>query len=155
MTAAVRFVYLFAAGTWIGVMAFFSFVVAPAVFGVLGSPQAGDVVAVIFPRYYGLGVGLGVAAFAAALFLRARSQRPTAWAVALLALVLAIGASTWAGAVVHPRAHRLRAELQNPAAAQELRDDWDHAHRTAVTLNGVAMLAVLTSLGAAAAALRH
>ena len=39
--------------------------------------------------------------------------------------------------------------------ADAVRDDWDHAHRTAVTLNGVAMLAVLTSLGAAAAALRH
>ena len=155
MTAAVRFVYLLAAGTWIGVMAFFSFVVAPAVFGVLGAPQAGDVVGAIFPRYYGTGIGLGVAAFAAALFLRTRSQRPTAWAVVLLALVLAIGASAWAGAVVHPKARRLRTELQNPAAAPEVRDDFDHAHRTAVALNGVAMLAALTSLGAAAVALRH
>jgi hypothetical protein len=155
VTAAVRFVYLLAAGTWIGVMAFFSFVVAPATFGVLPSPQAGDVVGVIFPRYYGMGIGLGVAAFAAALFLRARSQRPTGWAVALLALVLAIGASVWAGAFVQPKARRLRMEMQNPAVAQDVKDAWDHAHATAVTLNGVAMLSVLTSLGAAAAALRH
>ena len=155
MTAAVRFVYLLAAGTWMGVMAFFSFVVAPATFGVLPSAQAGDVVGVIFPRYYGMSIGLGVAAFAAALFLRARSQRPTAWAVALLALVLALGASAWAGAVVQPKARRLRLEMQNPAVAQEVKDAWEHAHTTAVALNGVAMLAVLTSLGAAAAALRH
>jgi hypothetical protein len=155
VTAAVRFVYLFAVGTWIGVMAFLSFVVAPTVFGVLGSPQAGDVVGAIFPRYYGIGVGLGVAGLAAALFLRVRSQRPTAWTVALLALVLAIAASAWSGAVVHPHARRLRTALQNPAAGAHVRDDFDHAHRTAVALNGVAMLAALTSLGAAAAALRH
>ena len=155
MTGAIRFVYLLAVGTWIGVMAFLSFVVAPTVFGVLEPPQAGDVVGAIFPRYYGLGVGLGVAGFAAALFLRARSQRPTAWAVAVLALVVAIGASAWSGAVVSPQARRLRAALQNPAAGTEARDEFDHAHRTAVALNGVAMLAALTSLGAAAAALRH
>ena len=155
MTGAIRFVYLLAVGMWIGVMAFLSFVVAPTVFGVLGPPQAGDVVGAIFPRYYGIGVGLGVAAFAAALFLRARSQRPTPWAVALLALVVAIGASAWSGAVVHPQARRLRAALENPAAATEARDEFDHAHGTAVALNGVAMLAALTSLGAAAAALRH
>ena len=155
MTAAIRFVYLLAVGTWIGVMAFLSFVVAPTVFGVLGSPQAGDVVGAIFPRYYGIGVGLGVAALAASLFLRARSQRPTAWTVALLAIVVAIGASAWSGAVVHPHARRLRAALQNPAARTEARDEFDHAHRTAVALNGVAMLAALTSLGAAATALRQ
>jgi hypothetical protein len=155
VTGAIRFVYLLAVGMWIGVMAFLSFVVAPTVFGVLGPPQAGDVVGAIFPRYYGIGVGLGVAAFAAALFLRARSQRPTPWAVALLALVVAIGASAWSGAVVHPQARRLRAALENPAAGTEARAEFDHAHGTAVALNGVAMLAALTSLGAAAAALRH
>ena len=155
MTAAVRFVYLMTVGAWIGVMTFFSFVVAPAAFTALAAPQAGDLVGVIFPRYYGIGVGLGVAAFAAALFLRVRSQRPTTWTVALLALVLAIAASAWAGAVVHPRARRLRTALQNPAAAAEVREEFDHAHRTAVVLNGVAMVAALGSLGAAAAAFRQ
>lgn len=155
MTAAVRFVYLLAVGAWTGVMAFLSFVVAPTVFGMLGAPQAGDVVGAIFPRYYGIGVGLGVAGLAAALFLRARSQRPRAWTVALLALVLAIGASAWSGAVVHPHARRLRTALQNPGAGVDVRAEFDHAHRTAVALNGVTMLAALASLGAAAAALRH
>jgi hypothetical protein len=155
VTAAVRFVYLLTVGTWIGVMAFLSFVVAPAAFTVLAAPQAGDLVSVIFPRYYGIGVGLGVAAFAAALFLRARSPRPTTWTVALLALVVAIAASAWSGAVVHPRARRLRTALQNPAVAAGVREDFDHAHRTAVALNGVAMIAALGSLGAAAVALRQ
>ena len=155
MIAAVRFVYLLTVGTWIGVMAFLSFVVAPTAFAVLEAPQAGDLVGAIFPRYYGLGVSLGVAGFASALFLRSRAQRPTIWTVVLLALVLAIAASAWSGAVVHPRARRLRTALQNPAVASDVREDFDHAHRTAVALNGVAMLAALTSLGAAAAALRQ
>ena len=155
MSAAVRFVFLFAVGTWIGVMAFLSFVVAPTAFAVLGTPQAGDFVGAIFPRYYGIGVALGVTAFAAGLFLRARSQRPTAWTVGLLAIVVAIAASAWAGAVVHPRARRLRTALQNPAVAADVRQEFDHAHRLAITLNGVAMVAALGSLGAAAGALRQ
>jgi hypothetical protein len=155
VTAAVRFVYLFTVGAWIGLMAFLSFVVAPAAFTVLAAPQAGDLVGAIFPRYYGIGVGLGVAGFAAALFLRVRSQRRTGWTVALLALVAAIAATAYAGAIVHPQARRLRTALQNPAAAAEVRDEFDHAHRTAVALNGVAMLAALASLGAAAVAFRQ
>ena len=75
MITAIRFVFLATLGSWIGIMAFLSFVVAPTVFGVLEAPQAGDVVGAIFPRYYAVGVSLGVAAVAAALFLRTRSER--------------------------------------------------------------------------------
>jgi hypothetical protein len=124
--------------------------------GVRGAraPQAGDVVGAIFPRYYGIGVGLGVAAFAAALFLRARSQRPTPWAVALLAS-WSRSRERWSGAVVHPQARRLRAALENPAAghggARRVRSRARHGRRAERRRDARA----LTSLGAAAAALRH
>jgi asparagine N-glycosylation enzyme membrane subunit Stt3 len=152
---AIRFVFLATLGSWIGIMAFLSFVVAPTVFGVLEAPQAGDVVGAIFPRYYAVGVSLGVAAVAAALFLRTRSERRRAWTLAVLALVVAVAAASWSGAAVHPQARRLRSALRGPAATDEVRADFARLHRTAVALNLVAMLAAATSLGAAATALRQ
>jgi uncharacterized membrane protein len=152
---AIRFVFLATLGSWIGIMAFLSFVVAPAAFGVLDAPQAGDVVGAIFPRYYAIGVSLGVAAIAAALFLRARSERPRAWALAVLALLVAVAAAAWAGVVVPPEARRLRGALRSPAATEELRSDFARVHRTAVALNLIAMLAAVTSLGAATTGLRQ
>jgi uncharacterized membrane protein len=155
VTGAVRFVYLLALGAWIGVMAFLSFVVAPAAFSVLEAPQAGALVGAIFPRYYAAGVSLGVAALAAALFLRTRAERPRAWTLAIVALVLAVGVTAWAGGVVHPKARRLRIVLQNPAVTSEVREDFARAHRMAVVLNGVAILAAVFGLGATAAAFRQ
>jgi len=152
---AIRFVFLAALGSWIGMMAFLSFVVAPTVFAVLDASQAGDVVGAIFPRYYTAGVSLGIAAVAAGLFLRMRSERPRAWTLAVLALVVAVASAGWAGAAVHPEARRLRAALRSPAASEEIRDDFARAHRAAVALNLVAMLAAATSLGAATTALRQ
>lgn len=155
MTGAVRFVYLAALGAWIGVMVFLSFVVAPTAFAVLEGPRAGDLVGALFPRYYATGVSLGVAALGAALFLRRRAQHPRAWTIAIVALVVAVAATAYAGGIVHPTARRLRTALQTPTAAAEVREDFAAAHRTAVLLNGVAMLAALVGLGATAGALRH
>lgn len=155
MITAVRFVFLATLGSWIGAMAFLSFVVAPTAFGVLDAPQAGDVVGAIFPRYYAIGVSLGIAAVAAALFLRARSERPRAWTLTIVALAVAVAAAAWAGVAVHPEARRLRSALRSPAATEEQRSDFARLHRNAVALNLVAMLAAATSLGAAATGLRQ
>jgi hypothetical protein len=54
-------------GTWLGTVSFFSFVVAPCVFGVLERERAGEVVNEIFPTYYVFGALLGVFGFAAGL----------------------------------------------------------------------------------------
>ncbi len=155
MITAIRFVFVATLGSWIGIMAFLSFVVAPTAFMVLDGPEAGDFVGAIFPRYYATGVSLGIAAVAAALFLRARSQRPRAWTLAVVALVVAITAAAWAGAAVHPKARRLRTALRSPTVTEQVREDFARAHRTAVALNLIAMLAAATSLGAATTALRQ
>jgi hypothetical protein len=152
VTAAVRFVYLAALGTWIGAMAFLSFVVAPTAFTVLEA-RAGDLVAALFPRYYAAGVSLGVVAVAAALFLHRYAQRPRPWRLAIGALALAVAATAYSGGVVHPQAHRLRATLAT--GGDEARTAFARAHRTAVVLNGAALLAALVGLGATAAALRE
>lgn len=154
MIGAVRFVFLGALGAWVGVMLFLSFVVAPTAFNLLETPRAGDLMGALFPRYYGIGVSLGVAALGAALFLQRRAAQRRRWTVVVVALVVATAATAYAGGVVQPKARRLRAALAAPAS-DAAREEFAAAHRVAVALNGVALLAALAGLGAAASALRQ
>ena len=79
MIGLVRFLYLLAVGLWIGEIAAFSFLVAPAVFRVLDSAAAGDVVGAIFPRYYLLGAVAGATACGLGLVLANASGHPRWW----------------------------------------------------------------------------
>jgi hypothetical protein len=45
---------------WLGAIVFFSFVVAPTAFRVLGEANAGRLVRAVFPKYYLLGIVCGV-----------------------------------------------------------------------------------------------
>lgn len=150
MIGFVRFVYLLALVVWIGEVVFFSFVVAPAVFGVLGAAGAGDVVAAIFPRYYGIGMVASAIAVACALLLRRRASPAGWWVGAAVALALGCAATVVAGTLVYPQAERLRAAVE-----RDVREDFRRTHRLAVALNGAALLAGLVGLGCSAAALRH
>jgi hypothetical protein len=152
--AVVRFLTLLALGCWIGTIVFFSFVVAPTVFGLLGAAQAGPVVGALFPHYYALGVAGGALALAG-LSILARVAPRRAWRVAAVMAAVGLVATAWAGGVVFPRAQRLRFAAE--AAQRAAGDDagFRAAHRDAVVLNGVALLAALAALGAASAALRE
>lgn len=151
---AVRIVYLCALVVWVGEIVFFSFVVAPAIFGVLGTTRAGDVVAVIFPRYYAIGMGAAGVALACAWLLGRAAAAPRLWAGAVVALALGFGVTAWAGAIIHPRAQALRAARQ--AVGEETPSaEFRRAHREAVLLNGTALLSGLVALGLSAAALRQ
>jgi uncharacterized membrane protein len=151
----VRFLYLLALALWVGEVVCFSFVVAPAVFAVLDAPRAGDVVGAIFPRYYALGTGAGAVALAGALVLARRATAPGWWTGAVVALTLGLAATLWAGRVVFPRAQLLRVALQARGEAPAADPAFRRAHRTAVALNGVTLLAGVVGLGLSAAALRQ
>lgn len=150
----VRFLHLLALGYSLGAIVFFSFVIAPTVFTVLGREQAGDLVAVIFPRYYQLGIGAAATALATAIVLRARGSARGAWTASSVALAVGFAATLWAGTVVEPRARQLRLEMHTAAPASDVAEEFGHAHRLAVTLNGTALLAGLAALACSAAALR-
>ena len=150
MIGLVRSLYLLALALWVGEVACFSFVVAPAVFGVLGEARAGDVVGAIFPRYYALGTAAGAVALACSVVLARRATAAAWWTGAVVALALGLAATLWAGRVVHPRAQRLRVALHAHGEAPSADPAFRRAHRTAVALNGVALLAGLVGLSAAA-----
>jgi len=119
---------------WLGIMAFFSFAVAPLVFRMLDRAVAGQAVAAVLPHYYGWGVVLCAVALTAAVLqvLSGRDGRLRPLGTAALCGVM-LGLLVWMSAVVLPRAE----------AARRARDDraFARAHRTAVQLNGATMVA--------------
>jgi hypothetical protein len=155
VSGLLRFVYLLALTVWIGEVVFFSFVVAPAVFGALGAERAGEVVGVIFPRYYALGVAAATIAVVCALALGRGSADAGRWTLAVVALAVGLGAMAWAGAVVHPRAQQLRTAIHAEGRTPGEDPRFQQAHRLAVGLNSVALLGGLAGLALTAAALRH
>jgi len=151
----VRFLYLLALALWVGEIVCFSFVVAPAVFGVLGAARAGDVVGAIFPRYYALGTAAGAVALGCGVVLARRATAEGWWTGALVAVALGLAATLWASRVVHPRAQRLRVALEARGEVPASDPAFRRAHRAAVALNGAALLAGLVGLGLSAGALRQ
>lgn len=130
---------------WLGMMAFFAGIVAPAAFGTLEREAAGRFVSAIFPRYYALGAILGVLALAALIArpLLGRA-RPGDW-VSLLLVVVMLAATLYAWLVVLPAAHAAREALRqtgaSAGAATAEAMAFARLHRLSGILNGVAMLA--------------
>ncbi|MZH42488.1 MAG: DUF4149 domain-containing protein, partial [Nitrospinae bacterium] len=59
MSSLLNFIYLLSLVCWIGSIIFFSFFVAPVVFKTLEREKAGEIVGIIFPRYYMVGYVCG------------------------------------------------------------------------------------------------
>jgi hypothetical protein len=150
----VLFAYVLALAVWLGQVVFFSFVVAPQVFGSLPSEQAGAVVGLVFPTYYAIGHLCGATLCGCALLLR-RWSRPGGgpWLVAAVIAGLALLASLYAGLAVQPRASELRPQLHRPDTPAAVQAEFDDLHRLAVELNGGVLLAGLALAGLLAAQL--
>lgn len=155
MIGVVRFLFLLALGCWLGAIVFFSFVVAPSLFGTLDPQTAGMAVSAIFPQYYALGMAAASLALAGALVLWRRGAARGRWRAAAGALAVGLVATAWAGGVVQPRAQRLRVAAH--AAGRMAGEDpaFRDAHRRAIVLNAAALVAALVGLACGAAALRE
>lgn len=136
MTNILRFLEVFALGTWVGGIIYLSFIVAPAAFMTLGSPhQAGTLVGLVLGRLHILGLVSGVVYLAAAVGLGrslAALARPAALAVILMC-GLTLVSQRW----VSPRMAGLRAEMGSVDAVPRdnpLRLKFDRLHRVSVRL---------------------
>lgn len=148
------FLYLLALGCCIGAIVFFSFVVAPTVFGTLARPDAGKLLAVVFPRYYIVGYAGGAVALVLAIYLLLATPGVRLWwTAALIAIAIALACTVYAGAVVRPQVDAIRtvSEEQNPDPARKA--EFDRLHQLSVILNGAALLLDLIALYASAGAL--
>jgi uncharacterized membrane protein len=144
MTNLLRFLQVFALGTWVGAIIYLSFVVAPGVFGTLSSrDQAGAVVGLVLGRLHVLGLiaaAVYVAA-AVALWLIYSTKELTTPAVAMV-VVMAI-LTLISQHKVTPQMAELRHEMVSVDATPRdnpLRVRFDQLHRVSVQLEGAVLL---------------
>jgi hypothetical protein len=154
VTAIAKVTFWLALGVWIGAVVFVSFVVAPAVFSTVPAETAGLVMGRIFPLYYAFTAACGCVSLAASLVLWRHARGAPAWSGMVLMLIVMLAATTYAGAVVNPRARELRPLLHQPSVDVAVRARFDGLHRRAVQLNGLVLLLGLVTLGVAATSMR-
>lgn len=149
----VLFFYLLALVCWLGGMVVFSAVIAPVVFTTLSRPDAGRLVAAIFPRYYVLGYVCGAIALISAIWLAVARVPRASWTLAAILLAVALGCTAYAGVVVRPQVDAIRTvtEEANPDPVRHA--EFDRLHHLSVMLNGGAMLLEVIALLLSAAAL--
>ena len=124
-----NFIYLLSLVGWIGSIFFFSFFVAPAVFKTLDREKAGEMVGIIFPRYYKLGYICGIFILLSFLFSGAEEigLKWCAWGIMVFG-------SGIAGLVINPKAKRIKEKLK-------------FLHSLSVKLNAVVLFSGLWLLG--------
>jgi hypothetical protein len=147
MTLNLRFLEVFALGTWVGAIIFL-IVFAPGAFGALGSrDQAGAVVGIAVARLHWIGITAGVV-YLAAMVLEQRSFtgwfRPAAFAVILM-IALTFSSQRF----VSKPMTALRKEMVSVDATPRdnpLRIDFDRLHRVSVRVEGTILLLGLVGL---------
>lgn len=139
-------IYLAALGCWFGGIVFFSFFTAPAVFTVLPRHEAGQLISVIFPRYYMLGYIAGTLSLVLAIYFTAVHTQRIWWGITTVALAIGLGITFYAGSVILPRADSLRAVAEDPNPDAASNAEFDSLHRMSVILNGAVLLLNLAAL---------
>jgi hypothetical protein len=154
MQSIVKFVYFTTLAIWVGGIACFSFLVAPALFGTLPSNTAGDAVGAIFPRYYAAGYvcGFVLLAVCALLYREAGTQRW--WRVSTALFTVMLLATLYAGMVTLPRTAALRPQIRAAEVAPEVRAEFGRLHGIAMGLNVLVLVCGLTAIGLGAGRLR-
>jgi hypothetical protein len=151
-----KFALVVALAVWLGETVFLSLVAAPTLFRNMPSPaEAGQVMSLLFPAYYGIGAACGLVAVVCSLLVWRRMPPPNrAMPIAAVAAALGMVACAYAGAVMLPRTAELRDALRAETVPGAARSEFDRLHRRAVQLNGGVLLLTLAAAGAVAQRLR-
>ncbi len=130
---------------WLGIMAFFAFLVAPAAFASLDREAAGRLVSVMFPRYYAVGAALGGIALVTLGVRWLRAGRPPGEWVSLGLVLLMLALTLYAWLVVLPAAHSAREALRQAGvqagAVSTEAAAFTRLHRLSGILNATVMAA--------------
>ena len=148
MTNFLRFIQVFALGTWVGSIIYLSFVVAPGAFATSQSrDQAGAMVGYSLARLHYLGVVAALLYLAAglALGLTVKAFVQPAMIGVTLMLALTLASQTR----VTPRLAALRTQMVSVDATPKnnpLRVEFDRLHQTSVRIEVVVLLLGVASL---------
>ncbi len=148
MNSVLRFLQVFALGTWVGSIIYLSFVVAPGAFGVLQSrDQAGLMVGYSLARLHYLGVIAAVLYLLASLVL-APSLKTFAQP-AMIGVVLMLALTLVSQTRVTPCLAALRTEMVSVDATPKdnpLRVEFDRLHQTSVRIEIAVLLIGIAAL---------
>ena len=136
----INFIYLLSLVCWIGSIIFFSFFVAPVVFKTLEREKAGELVGIIFPRYYMIGYVCGVLVLVTLLLTGPETVglKWCAWGIMMLG-------TASAGLGVNPRAKVLKEKLKDASEVEkpDLEARFKMLHSLSVKLNAAVLFAGL------------
>jgi uncharacterized membrane protein len=148
MNSVLRFIQVFALGTWVGSIIYLSFVVAPGAFGILQSrDQAGLMVGYSLARLHYLGLIAAVLYVLTGLALGPSLKtflQPATLGVVLMFLLTVVSQSR-----VTPRLAELRTEMVSVDATPKdnrLRVEFDRLHKTSVRIEVVVLLIGVAAL---------
>lgn len=148
MATTLRFLQIFALGTWVGSILFFSFVVAQGAFSVLPNADlAGALVGYTLGRLHIIGIAAGVV-YLLATVAGERSIGALAHPVALLVFVMIV-CTMVSQYVVIARMDVLRVQMgsvEATAAGNPLRAAFDRLHQHSVWLESAVLLSGLVVL---------
>ncbi len=136
----INFIYLLSLVCWVGSIIFFSFFVAPVVFKTLEREKAGELVGIIFPRYYMIGYVCGVLVLVTLLLTGPETVglKWCAWGIMMLG-------TASAGLGVNPRAKILKEKLKDASEVEkpDLEARFKMLHSLSVKLNAAVLFAGL------------
>ena len=147
-----HFFYILSLVCWVGSIIFFSFFTAPVIFSLLEREKAGELVGVIFPKYYFLGYICAVISLSSLLFSTQEFFGPKQ-----ILLFIMITGWFYAGLVVSPKSRNLKALRKLASSAEEqglLETQFKKVHSLAVKLNGTVLFAGLGLLWFSAVGLK-
>ena len=146
MTNFLRFLQVFALGTWVGAIMYLSFVVAPGAFTTLGSrDQAGAFVGMALGRLHHFGIMAAAIYIVAGIILTKWPKVPLAlYLVAVMMILTAISHYR-----ITPRMADLRTQMVSVDGTPRdnpLRVEFDHLHQWSVRLEGSVLLLGIVAL---------
>ncbi|VAX19127.1 hypothetical protein MNBD_NITROSPINAE04-331 [hydrothermal vent metagenome] len=149
MIVAVKYIHLLALVIWIGSVVFFSFIGAPSIFQTVDKKTAGDIVGVIFPKYYLLGYICSLISLGALAFLGAKSGFlfPVKAGLAILAVMACI--TFYSGLVTAPKVNSVKYQIRgetDEAKLAPLRKQFGKLHGISMVLNLTVLLLGLALL---------
>jgi uncharacterized membrane protein len=148
MNSVLKFVQVFALGTWIGSILYLSFIVAPGAFATLKDrEQAGAMVGYSLSRLHLVGMIIGVLYLVTA-FVLVRAVKDLV-NPAIIGVALMIALTAFSQTKVTSRMHDLRVQMVSVDATPKdnpLRVEFDHLHDWSVRLEVAVLLIGIASL---------
>lgn len=137
----VKFIHLLSLTFWLGSVYFFSLIAAPLIFKGLDREKAGEVIGLIFPKYWLLGyIGSSLSVVTLVILTYGSANLPVARLVVLTAMTVT---TFYSGMVVGTDAREIKAKIKKAGSDEEkqaLRQAFKKTHAKSAILNLIVMI---------------